>query len=101
MSDTETRVREPDHSCGRSAPEFLAPRCRPWHAVVRSAPSPAIGWPDGPSKEGTVMKASRVTGFGALLLGVLCVAAPASAQQRPAIADQIAKTYGFDSWGQV
>jgi len=47
------------------------------------------------------MKASRVTGFGALLLGVLCVAAPASAQQRPAIADQIAKTYGVDSWGQV
>ena len=47
------------------------------------------------------MKASRVTGIGALVLGVLCVAAPASAQQRPAIADQIAKTYGFDSWGQV
>jgi hypothetical protein len=47
------------------------------------------------------MKASRVSVVGALLIGVLCLAAPASAQQRPAIADQIAKTYGLDSWGQV
>jgi hypothetical protein len=39
--------------------------------------------------------------IGVLLIGVLCLAAPASAQQRPPIADQIAKTYGFDSWGQV
>ena len=47
------------------------------------------------------MKASRVTAIGALLVGALWAAAPASAQQRPAIADQIAKTYGVDSWGQV
>jgi hypothetical protein len=42
-----------------------------------------------------------VTGIGALLLGVLCTAAPASAQERPAIAEQIAKTYGLESWGKV
>jgi hypothetical protein len=47
------------------------------------------------------MKASRVSVIGALLIGVLCPPAPASAQQRPAIAEQVAKTYGFDSWGQV
>ncbi len=48
-----------------------------------------------------MMRAGRVPVIGALLIGVLCLAAPASAQQRPAIADQIAKTYGFDSWPQV
>ena len=47
------------------------------------------------------MRASRVPVIGAVVLGVLCAAAPASAQQRPAIADQIAKTYGFDSWPKV
>jgi hypothetical protein len=47
------------------------------------------------------MKASRVSVVGGLLIGVLCFAAPVSAQQRPAIADQVAKTYGLDSWGQV
>jgi hypothetical protein len=47
------------------------------------------------------MKASRVSVVGALLIGVLCPPSSASAQQRPPIADQIAKTYGFDSWGQV
>ena len=47
------------------------------------------------------MKASRVTEIGALLLGVLCIAAPASAQQRPAIAEQIAKAYGVESWDKV
>jgi hypothetical protein len=47
------------------------------------------------------MRASRVSVIGPLLIGVLCLAAPVSAQQRPAIADQIAKTYGFDSWAQV
>ena len=46
-------------------------------------------------------KASRVTVIGALLLGVLCIAAPASAQQRPAIAEQIAKAYGLESWDKV
>ncbi|HZX96421.1 MAG TPA: hypothetical protein VFE90_18005 [Myxococcales bacterium] len=44
-------------------------------------------------------RASRVS-LIAILLG-LCPAAPASAQQRPAIADQIAKTYGLDSFGQI
>ena len=47
------------------------------------------------------MKPSRVAVVGALLIGVLCVPAGVSAQQRPPIADQIAKTYGIDSWGQV
>ena len=46
-------------------------------------------------------KASRVPVIGVLLIGVLCPPAPVSAQQRPAIADKIAKTYGFDSFGQV
>jgi hypothetical protein len=39
--------------------------------------------------------------IGVLLIGVLCLPAPATAQQRPTIADQIAKTYGFDSFGQL
>jgi hypothetical protein len=46
-------------------------------------------------------KASRVPVIGVLLIGVLCPLAPVSAQQRPAIADQIAKTYGLDSFGQI
>jgi hypothetical protein len=46
-------------------------------------------------------RASRVSLIGVLLLGVLCLPAGVSAQQRPAIADKIAKTYGFDSWDQV
>src|SRR5437879_4048772 len=46
-------------------------------------------------------KASRLPVIGVVLIGVLCPPAPVSAQQRPAIADQIAKTYGLDSWGQV
>ncbi len=47
------------------------------------------------------MKARTVSLVGALLIGVLCLPVPASAQQRPPIAEQIARTYGFDSWGQV
>jgi hypothetical protein len=46
-------------------------------------------------------KASRIPVIGVLLIGVLCPRAPVSAQQRPAIADQIAKTYGLDSFGQI
>jgi GST-like protein len=46
-------------------------------------------------------RASRVPVIGLLLIGVLCPTAPVSAQQRPAIADQIAKTYGLDSFGQI
>jgi hypothetical protein len=48
-----------------------------------------------------MMRVSRGPVLGVLLTGVLYLAAPASAQQRPPIAEQIAKTYGFDSWGQV
>jgi hypothetical protein len=48
-----------------------------------------------------MMRASRVPVLGALWIGALCFAAPVSAQQRPPIADQIAKTYGIDSWPQV
>jgi hypothetical protein len=48
-----------------------------------------------------MMRASGFNATGALLFGVLYLAAPASAQQRPPIADEIAKTYGFDSFGQV
>ena len=44
---------------------------------------------------------SRVPVIGVLLIGVLSLPAPVSAQQRPAIADQIAKAYGFDSFGEV
>ncbi len=46
-------------------------------------------------------KASRVPVIGVLLIGVLCPPARVSAQQRPAIADKIAKTYGLDSFGQI
>ncbi len=46
-------------------------------------------------------KPSRVPAIGVLLIGVVCPPAPVSAQQRPAIADQIANTYGLDSFGQI
>src|SRR5260370_7852429 len=46
-------------------------------------------------------KAHHVPVIGVLLIGVLCPPARVSAQQRPAIADQIAKTYGLDSFGQI
>ncbi len=46
-------------------------------------------------------KANRVPVIGVLLIGVLCPAARVSAQERPAIADKIAKTYGLDSFGQI
>ena len=43
----------------------------------------------------------RFAVVGVLLIGVLCPLTRLSAQQRPAIADQIAKTYGLDSFGQI
>ena len=46
-------------------------------------------------------KARHVPVFGVLLVAALCPVARASAEQRPAIADEIAKTYGFESLGQV
>jgi hypothetical protein len=48
-----------------------------------------------------MIKSSRFSVIGILLTGVLCPPARISAQQRPAIADQIAKTYGLDSFGQI
>jgi hypothetical protein len=46
-------------------------------------------------------KTSRVPVIGILLIGVICPSARVSAQQRPAIAEQIAKTHGLDSWDRV
>jgi hypothetical protein len=34
-------------------------------------------------------------------IGVLALAAPSQAQTRPPIVEELAKTYGFDSWGQI
>lgn len=45
------------------------------------------------------MKTSRISVI--VLLTAALLPAAASAQQRPAIAQQIAKTYGIDSWDQV
>ena len=46
-------------------------------------------------------RASRVSLIGLLSIGVLVLPAVVRAQQRPPIADQIAQTYGFGSFGQV
>jgi len=46
-------------------------------------------------------KASCVHLIRILLIGLVCPAAVVSAQQRPPIADQIAKAYGLDAWDQV
>lgn len=46
-------------------------------------------------------KARQVPVIGLLLIGVLCPAAPVSADQPPAIAVQIADAYGLQSLGQV
>src|ERR1700691_379855 len=43
----------------------------------------------------------RLTMMGLLLCGVLALAAPSWAQTRPSILEQIAKTYGLDSFGQI
>jgi hypothetical protein len=45
--------------------------------------------------------ATRFTMIQVLAIGVLFSAATSWAQARPPIADQIAKTYGLDSWGQI
>jgi len=45
--------------------------------------------------------ATRVSVIGVLLIGVLSLPARVSAQQRAPVADEIAKVYGFGSWGQV
>jgi hypothetical protein len=54
-----------------------------------------------PPKEATMTKPSRVPIVGALLIGVLVSPGSLPEQQRPAIADQIAKTYGLDSFAQI
>ena len=46
-------------------------------------------------------KTTRVPVMTLLCLGPLVTAMPASAQERPPIAQQIAKTYGLDSFGQI
>ena len=43
----------------------------------------------------------RVTIIGLLVCGVLVLAPSSGAQQRPPILEQIAKTYGIDSYGQI
>ncbi len=48
-----------------------------------------------------MMRAGRVAVTTAVFIGMLCPATPVSAQQLPAIAEQIAKTYGLDSFGQI
>jgi hypothetical protein len=45
--------------------------------------------------------ASRVTKILLLAFGVLILAATSWAQTRPAIVEQLAKTYGLDSYGQI
>jgi hypothetical protein len=47
------------------------------------------------------MTTKTVAAIAVLLVGVVAPLGRASAQQRPAIADQIAKTYGLDSFGQI
>jgi hypothetical protein len=48
-----------------------------------------------------VTKLGRATTVCCLLLGALVLAAPSGAQTRPRIAEQIAKTYGLDSFAQI
>ena len=45
--------------------------------------------------------ASRVVVFSLLVLGMVVFAGTAGAQQRPPVADEVAKTYGLDSFGQI
>jgi hypothetical protein len=45
--------------------------------------------------------ASRLMMIGLLAFGALIFAATSWTQSRPPIADEIAKTYGLDSWGQI
>jgi hypothetical protein len=49
----------------------------------------------------SVRNSSRITMIHFLVAGVLVLAGASSAQNRPPIAEQIAKTYGLDSWGQI
>jgi hypothetical protein len=49
----------------------------------------------------SMKSARRVTIIGLLSFGLLVLAVTSRAQNRPPIADQIAKAYGLDSWGQI
>ena len=49
----------------------------------------------------TKTNAGRVTMFGLLVLGMLGLAPNSRAQQRAPILEQIVKTYGLDSFGQI
>jgi len=46
-------------------------------------------------------KSGRVTAVGLLLLGVLVLAVTSCSQKRPPVAEEIAKTYGLDSFDQI
>ena len=46
-------------------------------------------------------KLSRLTTIRFLVFGMLFIAATSRAQTRPAVAEQLAKTYGLDSFGQI
>jgi len=46
-------------------------------------------------------KLSRLTTICLLALGVLVLAATSRAQTRPPIVEELAKTYGLDSWGRI
>jgi hypothetical protein len=39
--------------------------------------------------------------IGLLLFGVLVLAGTSCSQKRPSVAEEIAKTYGLDSFGQI
>src|SRR6202166_2516047 len=52
-------------------------------------------------RRNSMTNTSRVTKIGLLFLGVLAFSATSWAQTRAPILDQIAKTYGVDSWDQV
>jgi hypothetical protein len=45
--------------------------------------------------------ASRAMMIGLLTFGLLFLSSTSRAQKRPPIVEQIAKTYGLDSWGQI
>lgn len=48
-----------------------------------------------------MISACRVPMIRLLVLGVLVLAATSWSQQRPPIVEEVAKTYGLDSWGQI
>src|ERR1700721_2630776 len=52
-------------------------------------------------KETSMTRSSRVSIIRLLVFAVLGLAATSSAQTRPPIAEQVAKTYGLDSYGQI